>query len=263
MAIPKLRKREAGLSLIEVLIATAVLIIVLYITYRVFISGSEMICGSDRRLDAISLSRVQMEEISHTPLDRLPPENLRASTDIVWHSSHAFVLVELSHEGVVREGLHIYLQGKEIPADRYLIDENTVCVYLDTLYAGKEVTVDYTYHLRIRCENVRIPSQPPYRVRLLDIPVDNTVRLRAEHGDVPTIRMVDEDTGAVWFHERDAARMVMIEYQSKGFETLVSGRSISSEAEMGDPSIKEITLVQLWHEQNGKRRMQLSCIRTR
>lgn len=254
-------RRDEGLTLIEVLVACAVLLVVIYLMYRTFVTGNEYISGSDRRLAAINLSKTQFADIRTTPTSKLPPEELVVSRNAVRYSGRPMCAIRLSRADILGDSLKIISDGRSLSREEYAADCARGTLYLSPEHAGRRVRVEYIYRIGVRRQSVRIPESTPYKVSLLSRPVARVVSVRCADGELD-VDGVDSDTGTIFFRGRDAGKSAMIEYVSGDFETLVHGRYRIEPSGMGSSGVKEITLTQKWRDNGHDRQLSFGYLRS-
>lgn len=258
--------RTSGIGLIEVLIACGLLVFAIYACLRILVFGMGVVGSTGCRLAAINLSRTQMEQIMRIPYANLPPQAIVVSRlPVMYGSDRVRCVAKLGQADIVDGSVRVRMGSREVPDTHYLLDPMDGTLYFSPAYANRALTVYYRFRMAHRLETLRVPRRPPYRIWLLDDPVEDSVSVTAD-GKSIALRGVDEATGSLVFHSRDAGRPVVVRYVSEGFVSTVEGKYLSADL-TGEATVdtgnKEITLEQSWKDDHREKHLEFVCLRMR
>lgn len=259
-----LEKPAAGMSIIEVLLAIAILTIGLYAAYAVLAGSQKALGYTDKKFAAVNLARIHMEEIERTQFSSLPPEEIVVPGEAGEQHGLGRYVFQLHQPNIVDGSVLVKCDDVLLPSADYSVDYNLGQLSVEQKYAGKLLTVDYKYQLVKKSECLNIPAQAPFSVKLLESAKPGSINVTFNGAAIQPMRISCE-SGRLEFGAGDAGKKVYVEYEGTLFHALVGGRFRnlnSSDDKQTDRQVKEMTLEESWKD-GVRRHMTFACLRTR
>ncbi len=192
---------QRAFTLIELMIGVAILALVLAVPRAAHNSVQGLVRETDYRF-ALRNARYQQDLLRAAPFDRLPPEVLRVRPDGT---------VPVSQAHLVPGSLKVRtLDGSPVGP-------------------GRTVVADYRFFLPDRNEAHTVPTQPPYRVELVNTPVADLVGVYLAAGPTlqPLRARLGPERASLELPASAAGRVVVVDYLGQRVRNQVSGRFLT------------------------------------
>jgi len=218
--------KKTGFTLIELMIFIAVLAIIIVIgtgTHRYY----QWLTKENNYSNAVRQMKLQKKILSSLPFDSLPPEIIPVETD---------GRVKLSNMDIVPGSVALFTQKDgegpyNIALDNksFNVDEkNGIVTIRDTCYKGKKVFVKYSFLLPDRGEAATVPLKEPYKIRLLNNPVNVITKMELLEGNNFTLisskfYRIKEGAKEVIIDKKYAGKVVRVTYTGSMVRNICTG----------------------------------------
>lgn len=213
-------KKQAGFTLIEVMISIALFSIMLIALWHVSRAFHQFVNEEDYRLACIAAHRNFLKITSGR---EFPPE-VHSVPD-----SLEVTLYNLPYPNTVR----VYWMGKMVPPEQYAHKQGTKKISFTQLYKGKEVVINYTIPFLVWDELRTIPKET-HKIFLSNTPIEKVLSVKL--ADNRTLHpfsqyKINLKENSLEFPSNLTGRVVLLSYKGKRFKGLLSGEFASSDLE--------------------------------
>lgn len=213
-------KKQAGFTLIEVMVSIAMFWIILLALWHVSRAFHQFVNEEDYRLACIAAHR---NFLKITSGKEFPPETHTVPDSL------GVTLYHIPYPNTVR----IYWMGKMVSPNQYVYKQGTKKIFFAKPYKGKEVVINYTTSSLVWDELRTIP-EGTHKIFLGNTPIEEvlSVKLAENRALHPFSRYkINLKESSLEFPSNLAGRVILLSYKGKRFKGLLSGEFASSDLE--------------------------------